>query len=98
MDFRDGDLAFRTNFATREGEEIVDRRVGRDLSSSEAAALASEVNREVTLPGAVFVLKATVEHRGALVIRSSEGPLSADVTNTDPAYAKQGPLGVALET
>jgi 2,3-bisphosphoglycerate-independent phosphoglycerate mutase len=39
-----------------------------------------------------------VEHRGALVIRLGQGRLSANVTNTDPAYAKQGALGVALET
>jgi 2,3-bisphosphoglycerate-independent phosphoglycerate mutase len=98
MDFRDGDLAFRTNFATQQDGEIVDRRVGRDLPSEDAAALADEVNQEVTLPNATFELRATVEHRGALVIRSSEGSLSANVTNTDPAYAKEGSLGVALET
>lgn len=98
MEFHDGDLAYRVNFATQEDGEIVDRRVGRDLSSDEAAALAAEVNRELRLPKATLELRATVEHRGALVIRSTEGPLSADVTNTDPAYAKEGSLGVALQT
>jgi 2,3-bisphosphoglycerate-independent phosphoglycerate mutase len=98
MEFRDGDLAHRINFATAEGEEIVDRRVGRDLSSEDARALAEEVNREVELEGATFELRSTVEHRGALVIRTPEGPLSAEISNTDPAYAKQGSLGVALET
>jgi len=98
MEFRDGDLALRVNFATREGDEIVDRRVGRDLPSDEAHALAAEVNAGVTLPDATFELRATVEHRGALVVRSSAGPLSAEVGNTDPAYAKEGTLGVALET
>ncbi|HVM11745.1 MAG TPA: phosphoglycerate mutase, partial [Actinomycetota bacterium] len=81
-----------------EGEEIIDRRVGRDLTSQESQALAAEVNEKLTLPEATFELKATVEHRGALVIRSAKGPLSAEVGNTDPAYVKQGPLGVALET
>jgi 2,3-bisphosphoglycerate-independent phosphoglycerate mutase len=33
-----------------------------------------------------------------LVIRSVAGALSSAVSNTDPAYAKQGALGVALET
>jgi 2,3-bisphosphoglycerate-independent phosphoglycerate mutase len=98
MDLRDGDLAYRVNFATQEDGEIVDRRVGRDLTGEEAAALAEEVNRNLQLPGASFELRATVEHRGALVIRSNEGPLSAEVTNTDPAYRKEGTLGVALET
>jgi 2,3-bisphosphoglycerate-independent phosphoglycerate mutase len=98
MEFRDGDLAYRVNFATQEDGEIVDRRVARDLPSQDSAALAGEVNERLVLPGATFELRATVEHRGALVIRSTEGDLSANVTNTDPAYAKQGSLGVALET
>jgi 2,3-bisphosphoglycerate-independent phosphoglycerate mutase len=100
MDFRDGDLAHRVNFATQAGGEIVDRRVGRDLTSEEAGALADEVNERLVLAShpATFTLLATVEHRGALVIRCSDGPLSAAVSNTDPAYAKEGPLGVALET
>ena len=97
MDFRDEDLAYRVNFATWENGEIVDRRVGRDLPTEDARALAEEVDRGLRLPGADFELRSTVEHRGALIIRSSEGPLSANVTNTDPAYAKQGSLGVALE-
>ena len=98
MEFRDGDLALRVNFATQGGGEILDRRVGRDLGSDEARALAAEVNERVRLPGATFELLATVEHRGALVIRSEEGSLSANVANTDPAYRKEGALGVALET
>lgn len=98
MEFRDGDLAHRVNFATAEGERILDRRVGRDLPSDDARTLAEEVNERASLPGATFELRATVEHRGALVIRADEGSLSADISNTDPAYAKQGSLGVALET
>lgn len=98
MEFEDGQLAHRVNFATGEDGRIVDRRVGRDLSSEEARALADEVNSRLQLPGATFELRPTVEHRGALVIRSTEGPLSAEVSNTDPAYAKRGSLGVALET
>jgi 2,3-bisphosphoglycerate-independent phosphoglycerate mutase len=97
MDFRDDQLAYRVNFATCEWPTIIDRRVGRDLTSEEAHALADEVNRELELPGATFELRATVEHRGVLVIRDAQGPLSAEVTNTDPAYRKEGPLGVALE-
>ena len=96
--FEDGDLAYRVNFATADGTRILDRRVGRDLISEEAHALADEVNRRLTLPNATFELRATVEHRGVLVIRSEEGPLSAEVTNTDPAYRREGHLGVALET
>jgi 2,3-bisphosphoglycerate-independent phosphoglycerate mutase len=98
MDFRGGELAYRVNFATADWPRIIDRRVGRDLSSDEARALATEVNEKLKLPGATFELRSTVEHRGVLVIRSKLGPLSAQVTNTDPAYRKEGSLGVALET
>jgi 2,3-bisphosphoglycerate-independent phosphoglycerate mutase len=98
MDFRDGDLAYRVNFATAEWPRIVDRRVGRDLSSEEARALAGEVNDRLRIPGIAVDLRATVEHRGVLVLRADEGALSANVTNTDPAYRKEGHLGVALET
>jgi 2,3-bisphosphoglycerate-independent phosphoglycerate mutase len=98
MDFADGDLAHRVNFATQADGEIVDRRAGRDLPSEDAEALAADVNQQLTLPGATFELRSTVEHRGALVIRAKEGRLSANVSNTDPAYAKEGSLGVALAT
>ncbi len=98
MEFRDGDLAYRVNFATGGWPDIIDRRVGRDLSSEESHALADEVNQKLSLPNASFTLAATVEHRGSLVIRADDGALSAEVTNTDPAYRKEGSLGVALET
>lgn len=98
MDFRDGDLAYRVNFATAEWPKIVDRRVGRDLSSEESHALATEVNDRLRIPGIRVDLQATVEHRGVLVLRADEGAFSANVTNTDPAYRKEGHLGVALET
>jgi 2,3-bisphosphoglycerate-independent phosphoglycerate mutase len=97
MEFRDGDVAYRVNFATCEWPVIIDRRVGRDLTSEEAGALATQINDELELPGATFELRATVEHRGVLALRSADGPLSAEVSNTDPAYRKEGSLGVALE-
>ena len=101
LDVADGDLAYRVNFATVEAEGdgwvIEDRRVGRDLSSEEAHALAAEVQEKVKLDGASFDFRATIGHRGVLVIRAEEGPLSAEVENSDPAYGRQGALGVALE-
>jgi 2,3-bisphosphoglycerate-independent phosphoglycerate mutase len=95
-----GDLAFRVNFATMGDDgRIADRRVGRNLSTAEADELCKEVNEKVKLssvPGATFEFKNTIEHRGVLVIRCG-GRLSAEVTNTDPAYGREGLLGVALE-
>ena len=102
LDVKQGDLAYRVNFATvdpdGDGWVIQDRRVGRDLSSEEAHALAAEVQENVTIPGVSFDFRATIGHRGVLVLRSDEGPLSAEVENSDPAYGRQGALGVALET
>jgi 2,3-bisphosphoglycerate-independent phosphoglycerate mutase len=101
LEVGDGDLAYRVNFATVErdgdGWTIVDRRVGRDLTSEEAHALADEIQAEVRVPGASFEFRATVGHRGVLVLRSSGGRLSAEVANSDPAYGRRGALGVAKE-
>ena len=102
LEVNNGDLAYRVNFATvekdDEGWAIVDRRVGRDLSSDEAHALASEVQEKVAVNGANFDFRATIGHRGVLVLRSTDGALSAEVENSDPAYGRQGKLGVAKET
>lgn len=102
LDVRDGHLAYRVNFATveREGDgwTIVDRRVGRDLSSDEARELAAEVQDKIRLEGADFDFRPTIGHRGVLVLRSRQEPLSAEVENSDPAYGRQGSLGVAKET
>lgn len=96
----DGDLAFRTNFATMEdgsSNKIKDRRVGRNLTTEEATALADEINRDVKLdPPTTFSFKNTVGHRGVLVIYAGGRKLSGEVTNTDPAYAKEGVFGIAL--
>src|SRR5205823_1711509 len=69
-----------------------------NLTSEEAAQLAAEANASIKLPGASAELRATVEHRGVLLIRRDGGPLSAEVTNTDPAYGREGALGVAKLT
>lgn len=94
---KDGDLAIRCNFATASPNgKILDRRVGRSLSSEEAAILSEAVNRLVRLESypASFTFKSTIGHRAALVIRSTM-PLSSNITNTDPSYAKLEGLGVA---
>ncbi len=96
LEVREGDLAYRVNFATLgEGKRIRDRRVGRNLTTEEAGLLCREINERVRLDGARFWFKNTVGHRGVLVIRSEEGKLSGFVTNTDPAYERRGVFGVA---
>jgi 2,3-bisphosphoglycerate-independent phosphoglycerate mutase len=95
----DGDVAFRVNFATvaDNGKTIQDRRVGRNLTTEEAVALAKEINSKVTLSSATFEFKSTIGHRGILVIRGMHQKLSGWITNTDPAYDREGVFGVAKE-
>jgi len=95
----DGNLALRVNFATCEpdGKTIKDRRVGRNLTTDEATSLAKEINSKVTLSSATFEFKNTIGHRGVLVIRGMRSKLSGWITNTDPAYDREGVFGVAKE-
>lgn len=98
IEVKDGDLAWRANFATVDENtlQILDRRAGRNLSTEEAKALADEVNEKVKLDGADFIFKATVGHRGVLVIRRKNGKLSANVENIDPGYKRHGPYSIAI--
>lgn len=94
-----GDVAFRVNFATvdDDGVNIKDRRVGRNLTTEEASSLSREINSKVTLSEGVFEFKNTIGHRGVLVIRGMRSKLSGWLTNTDPAYDREGVFGVAKE-
>ena len=96
LKFRKGDLALRANFASAKGRKIVDRRAGRNLTQEEAVALSEELSH-VRLSGADFEFRATVSYRAVLVIRDRT-PLSAALSNTDPAYARVGGFGAAKET
>ncbi|MCQ9208639.1 MAG: alkaline phosphatase family protein [Omnitrophica bacterium] len=100
LEVKDGDLAYRVNFATLgEGKQIIDRRVDRNLTTEEAAELSKEINAKVKLTSVKsdFQFKNTIGHRGILVIHPHQGKFSAEVTNTDPAYDKVGHFGVAKE-
>mgnify|MGYP001770632082 CR=1 FL=1 len=99
VDFTDGWLALRANFATVEPRSlrIIDRRVGRNLLSWEARELARALNGMRLAGGrAEAVFKATIGHRGVLVIKHREYRLSALISNTDPAYERRGLISVAL--
>ena len=79
-----GDLALRVNFATIDSlskGNIKDRRVGRTLTTSEAQELAKAIN-EITLP-CDFEFVATVQHRGALLLK---GGFSDNILGNDKTY------------
>ena len=59
--------------------------------------MAKEINAKVTLSGATCEFKSTIGHRGVLVIRGIRSKLSGWITNTDPAYDREGVFGVARE-
>ena len=86
----DNFLALRANFATYSNHKIIDRRVGRNLSTKEALGLAKSINKIKLKED--FIFKPTVEHRGVLVFKKH---LSEKVTNTDAAYKKYGKISHA---
>ncbi len=98
--FKAGMLALRCNFATTaDGSSLLDRRAGRTLTSKDAASLAAAINKKVKLINANFRFYASVAHRGVLVIADKKiRKLSANVTNTDPAYEIRNGLPNALSS
>lgn len=100
LDLEEGSVALRANFATIDPvtRRIIDRRVGRSLSSGEAVALASSLDgMELNGGRARAVFRATIGHRGVLIITHQSVELSGAVTNTDPAYERRGRISVALD-
>src|SRR5918992_448795 len=80
LEMRDGDLAWRANFATvDETGRIVDRRAGRDLSTEEARGLADAVNASVAVADASATFLATSEHRAVLHLRAHD-TLAAEIS------------------
>ncbi len=98
IDVSDGDLALRCNFATLgKGNEIIDRRVRRTLTTEEATELSEAVNEKITLEScpATFEFRNTLGHRAVLVFKSKANCLSGKISNSDPAYTIVNGIGVA---
>jgi 2,3-bisphosphoglycerate-independent phosphoglycerate mutase len=83
IEVRRGDISFRGNFASvDERMVVVDRRAARINQGSEELALAIDGLRLEAFPDVEVIVKHTVEHRLALVLR---GPrLSRMVSDSDP--------------
>ncbi len=101
LEVPEGGVAFRANFATVDPAtmRIIDRRVGRSLSSGEARRLAEALDGMVLGGGVARArFRATIGHRAVLVLEPLGGArLSDAVSNTDPAYERRGRISVALE-
>src|SRR5215211_435067 len=101
IDFRDGDLALRGNFATVDDRlRIVDMRAGRVISSEEAKAICKTLRDGIRFSDkdASIALEPTVAHRVVIRLRHSKMKLSDKITNTDPAYDKVDGMGIAKAT
>ena len=81
LDLKEGDVAFRCNFATVDDDFVVlDRRAGR-ISPEEAKELEKEIDG-LEIDGVKVIFKSSKGYRGVLVLRG-EG-LSCRVSDGDP--------------
>jgi len=79
MQYKEGYLALRCNFATVDKDlKVVDRHVGRNVTG--LPELARYINENVDI-GVPFVFKRTCEHRVALMIKMN---LSDEISSNDP--------------
>jgi 2,3-bisphosphoglycerate-independent phosphoglycerate mutase len=98
IDFREGDLALRGNFATVDDNlKIVDRRAGRAISTEEAKSVCKTLSDNITFSDkdGSMTLKPTIAHRVVIRFRHAKMKLSDKITNTDPAYDKVDGMGIA---
>lgn len=97
VEFRDGDLALRGNFATLDNSKIIDRRAGRDIIKQEASTICSilEANIKFDDPDVSVKITPTISHRVIIKFRHDKKSLSDKITNTDPAYGKLNGIGIA---
>ncbi|MCG3256598.1 MAG: 2,3-bisphosphoglycerate-independent phosphoglycerate mutase [Candidatus Heimdallarchaeota archaeon] len=85
---KEGDIAFRTNFATINPEGvIIDRRAGRIREGTDQLAKLFE---GLEIDGIEILLEAGTEHRAALVLRGDG--LSDQVSENDPHVERKEPL------
>jgi 2,3-bisphosphoglycerate-independent phosphoglycerate mutase len=99
LTIREGhEVAFRGNFATIDEatRRIIDRRVGRSLSTQEARELAKALDGMRLGDDGYARVRATVGHRVAVIIGSESKRLSDEVDNIDPAYVRRGLVSVAV--
>jgi len=97
IDFKDGDLALRGNFATLDDEgKIIDRRAGRRIEREDVEKISKEIEKEIKFSNhnTTVAVAPTVGHRVTVRLRDNK-PLSSEISNTDPAYARVDGMGIA---
>ena len=97
IDFKDGDLALRGNFATLNDDGvIIDRRAGRNIEKQDTEAVSNEIEEKIKFSdeNATAIITPTIGHRLVIRIRS-DCTLSSNISNTDPAYGRVDGMGIA---
>jgi len=97
IDFKDGDLALRGNFATLNHDGvIIDRRAGRKIEKQDTEAVSNEIEEKIKFSdeNATAIITPTIGHRLVIRIRSN-CTLSSNISNTDPAYGRVDGMGIA---
>ena len=97
IDFKDGDLALRGNFATLDDDGvIIDRRAGRNIEKQDTEAVSNEIEEKIKFSdeNATAIITPTIGHRLVIRIRS-DCTLSSNISNTDPAYGRVDGMGIA---
>lgn len=89
MDFEEGDLAIRCNFASVDKNGmLLDSR--SDLETHETEGLCRFLEKRLRNKlGFKFELKAFLGYRAGLVIKAARKPLSEKITNTHPGYTRK---------
>ena len=97
IDFKDGDLALRGNFATLNDDGvIIDRRAGRNIEKQDTETVSKEIEEKIKFSdeNATAIITPTIGHRLVIRIRS-DCTLSSNISNTDPAYGRVDGMGIA---
>ncbi len=87
LELREGDVAFRCNFATVDDDfRVIDRRAGR---LKEEGAVLARALQNLEIDGVKILFASSTEHRGTLILRGDG--LSPSVSDTDPHSPKKIP-------
>jgi 2,3-bisphosphoglycerate-independent phosphoglycerate mutase len=100
MEFKDGDLVLRGNFATIDDQgNIIDRRAGRDIEHEEAFEVCRTLKESLKFTRNISVtLQPSIGHRVIVKFSDPSLWLSSKVSNTDPAYDRIDGIGIARDS
>lgn len=90
-----GAICARCNFSSLVDGMVPSRRVNRDVSQAEADALVRDLATELKTRFREEIHICSIStYRLSLLIKGSDTPLSAEITNTDPGYATNADFAV----